>query len=226
STRAGGVANMGASAATATTTRTTSPTTSSSATSAYCFHTGVGSSDSGPAQWSAGWSVERVPIGLEHAPRRYPLHRLTRASLADTPDKALDAVAGVRDLLERRRIAGAHMALPTIAERVPRHDHDLLLFQQSLAELVVGQPGRRDIREAVEVTSRFEAPQTNVVEALPHEPATLVVRLVHALDLWLAVRQCFERGVLRGRRHAHHGVLVDLHHRLDHIRLVAGSTAT
>src|SRR5581483_4231572 len=53
-TRAGGVASCGASAAIATTTTTTSPANSRSATSRYCFQTGVGSSDSGPAQCSAG----------------------------------------------------------------------------------------------------------------------------------------------------------------------------
>src|SRR2546428_9589419 len=112
---------------------------------------------------------------------------------AAAPDEALDAIAGRADLLHRCRVARAQVPPATLAEGVARHDDDLLLFEQPLAEDVVRETGAGDVREAVERTARLEAVQAHRVEAAPHELPPLVVRLHHPLDLRLAVPQWLER---------------------------------
>src|SRR5437762_134627 len=139
-----------------------------------------------------------------------------------SPDEARDTVTRFFDLLEARRIAGADMASPALAERAPRYGHDLLVEQQTLRELLVVHPRRGDVREAIERSARLEAMQPEVVEALQHHLPAPVVLADHTHDLVFTGAQRLERRVLSRGGYAHHRVLMDLHHLLDDLGRRAG----
>src|SRR5437867_11429673 len=58
------------------------------------------------------------------------------------PDEARDAVARLFYLLEARRVTGAHVASPLVAERASRHRDDLLVEQEALRELLRSEERR------------------------------------------------------------------------------------
>src|SRR5437899_1079465 len=132
-------------------------------------------------------AVSRTAQSLSRA-RRYPMRVSSRKCVPATP----------------------------FAEGAPRDRDDLLFEQEPLRELLVVHSRGRNVREAVERAARFEAAQTEIVEALQHDLPPPVVLADHPADLVLSVLERLERRVLTGSRHAHHRVLMNFHHLLDH----------
>src|SRR5438552_8790310 len=134
-----------------------------------------------------------------------------------SPDKVRDTFARLFDLIEARRVICADVAPTPFTERAPWDRDDLLFEEKALRELLVVHSRGRHVREAVERAARLEALQTEVVEALQHHLPPPVVLADHAADLVFTVLERLERRVLTRRRHAHHGVLMNFHHLLDHL---------
>src|SRR5207247_532293 len=143
----------------------------------------------------------------------------SRSKLCRSPSRSLnearDAFARLFDLLEARRVTGAHVPSSPLAEGAAGYRHDLLLEQEPLRELLVVHSRRRDVGEAIERAARLEAVEAEVVEALEHHFAAPVVLADHTQHLVFTGAQRLERRVLTRCRDAHHRVLVDLHHLLD-----------
>src|SRR5438093_890882 len=137
-------------------------------------------------------------------------------------DEACDPVARLLDLLEAGRITGAHVPSSPLPERVAGNGDDLLFDEEALRELVVAHARRGDVREAVERATRLEALEAHLIKPAPHHLSAAVVLADHPSDLVLARPQRLERRVLPGGGHAHHRVLVDLHHLLDDLGRRAG----
>src|SRR5207245_7769994 len=132
----------------------------------------------------------RVPLRSVRAiPRRSRLRPPRTPRLLSPTDEARDAIARFLDLLERRRVARADVPRAALAEGAARDDDHLLLGDEPLAELAVGQAGARNVREAVESAARLEAVQPQLVEAAQHHLPPLVVRGDHAADLLFAAPQ-------------------------------------
>src|SRR5438552_5125113 len=134
-----------------------------------------------------------------------------------SPDKARDTFARLFDLLEARRVTRAYVTPTPFTERAPRDRDDLLFEKKALRELLVVHSRGRDVREAVERTARLEAVQTEIVEALQHHLPPPVVLADHPANLVLSVLERLERRILTRGRHAHHRVLMNFHHLLDHL---------
>src|SRR5207237_5772094 len=100
---------------------------------------------------------------------------------------------------------------------VSGHDDDLFFPKEACGELLTAETRGADVREAVERAAWLEALEAHVVETLPHVPTAAVVLGHYLLHIGFAVPERLDRRILTCGRYAHHRVLMDLHHLLDHV---------
>src|SRR5512135_2057299 len=110
----------------------------------------------------------------------------SRRSLAVAAHELLHASQGLFDLLIGRGIAGTHKALAAGAEGVARHNSDMLLFKELLAEGLIVHAGGGDVGEGIEGAARLEGLEAEAVESRDHQAAAPVVFGNHALHMLLA----------------------------------------
>ncbi len=94
---------------------------------------------------------------------------------ADPLHEPADPAKRLLEPLVGRRVAHPDVAGAGRPEGTPRDDRHVLLVEQPLGELVVGEAGRADPREGVERAARLERLETEGVEPVDDEAATPVV---------------------------------------------------
>ena len=75
------------------------------------------------------------------------------------------------------------------------------------------------IKEYIKCTMRLKTRKSDLLELLQQEPASLVIRLAHLLDICIAIFDCFDSCILARGRCTHNCKLMDLRHLMcDYLR--------